>query len=390
MSLILKILPKRLLPPYSERNDSYIYFCYDKLEIYLGQGFYNDSFCIVEKPVEANIGIEGMIYIMLNSGVTDDGMVYTAGDVWSIGYDVTKDYDTGEYITSPNPVKKKMAELEKVDGEPDPEQLAYLNGLGTLYFQREEYKYFDTQKRTISLPFQNGTAKLSIDAPENLRFDTNTVTKYNPLTGKFEYDDNYVDPDELSDPNSGLKGYSTKSVDTYVKNNQLHADVRISDNIANGLKILSDGLYVNTANFVPLAEFNSLKNDFEQWSTKFDETIVKFNSIIEETYSEDNIKNIANTVLEEYKPNIELLIKSYEEIYDKLNMIYQAVPQYIDDKFLQTKIDILNNAYLNLPDTETILVDQFGEPLVLSNEEAEYVTSVLRAARDKILADREQ
>ncbi|MBO7450031.1 MAG: holin, partial [Clostridiales bacterium] len=48
------------------------------------------------------------------------------------------------------------------------------------------------------------------------------------------------------DPNSGLKGYSTNSVDTYIMNNQLHADVKISDNMANGLRILTDGLYVNT------------------------------------------------------------------------------------------------------------------------------------------------
>jgi len=390
MSLTLKILPKRLLPPYTERSDSYIYFCYDKLEIYLGQGFYNDSFCIVEKPMEPNIGIEGMIYIMLDSGTCEDGTVYQAGDVWSIGYEVTKDYETGEYITSQNLVKKRMAELEKVDGEPDPEQLAYLNGIGTLYFQRAEYKYFDTQTRTISLPFQNGTAKLAVEAKENLRFDDNTVLKYNPLTGKFEYDDNYIDPDELVDPNSGLKGYSTNSVDTYVKNNQLHADVKISDNMANGLRILRDGLYVNTANFVPLATFNSLKNDYETWSKDFKDIIERFEVIIGETYSQENIENIAVNALEDYKPDIETLIKAYEEIYDKLNMIYKAVPQYIDDKFLETKNDILNNAHLNLPDTETILVDQFGDPLVLTNAEAEYVTNVIREARDKILEDREQ
>ena len=389
MSLTLKILPKRLLPPYSERSDSYIYFCYDKLEIYLGQGFYNDSFCIVDKPMEPNIGIEGMIYIMLTSGTTDDGMEYSAGDVWTIGYQITKDYETGEYITSQNLEKKKMASLEKKNGVPDPEQLAYLDGIGTLYFQRAEYKYFDKQTRTISLPFQNGTAKLAVEAKENLRFDDNTVLKYNPLTGKFEYDDNYIDPDELVDPNTGLKGYSTNSIDTYVKNNQLHADVRISSNIANGLRILKDGLYVNTTNFVPLAEFNSLKNDYEEWSRNFTELIERYNDKIDETYSEENLQNIAQTALEDYKPDIETLINAYEAIYDKLNMIYKAVPQYIDDKFLETKNDILNNAHLNLPDTETILVDDFGDPLVLTNAEAEYVTNVIRQARNKILEDRQ-
>ena len=389
MSLTLKILPKRLLPPYSERSDSYIYFCYDKLEIYLGQGFYNDSFCIVDKPMEPNIGIEGMIYIMLTSGTTDDEMEYSAGDVWTIGYQITKDYETGEYITSQNLEKKKMASLEKKNGVPDPEQLAYLDGIGTLYFQRAEYKYFDKQTRTISLPFQNGTAKLAVEAKENLRFDDNTVLKYNPLTGKFEYDDNYIDPDELVDPNTGLKGYSTNSIDTYVKNNQLHADVRISSNIANGLRILKDGLYVNTTNFVPLAEFNSLKDDYEEWSRNFTELIERYNDKIDETYSEENLQNIAQTALEDYKPDIETLINAYEAIYDKLNMIYKAVPQYIDDKFLETKNDILNNAHLNLPDTETILVDDFGDPLVLTNAEAEYVTNIIREARNKILEDRQ-
>ena len=156
----LKVCLSSELPLITERDPNTIYFLYDKLLVFLGQSLYNDPYAIVEAIPENPVF--NMLYFDLS-----DGKVKAY-----IDYSITE-----------------IAEVET------PEQLEILKQSGTTFFVNSEKRYLDLRRRTVTLPYQNGTYMLTVDLANNLKFDENTVLGFNPETNCFEVIGKYDDFD---------------------------------------------------------------------------------------------------------------------------------------------------------------------------------------------------
>ena len=155
MNNILRVCTSENLPILADRQSNYLYFVYDKMQLYFGRDIYRDSFCIVETvPLEP---VEGMLYITLNG----DLKVFLGDTLDTLG--------TIENVT----------------------QIDLLKKAGTTYFMNAESRYLDLQTRTIQLPFQNGNYQLSVSMTQDLMIDEDTVITYDPATRQFVINGNY-------------------------------------------------------------------------------------------------------------------------------------------------------------------------------------------------------
>lgn len=356
MAKILRVCNSENLPPILERSNSYIYFVYDKMSIYLGQNFYSDPFCIVEQlPPDP---IPGMLYITL------DGLVKTY-------------YDSKE-IT--------IGIIESDD------QLQYLLEAGTIYFMKAEYRYLDRQTRLLNLPFQNGNYQLSVQSANNLKIDENTVIKFNPLTDRFEISGTLEEYPWETVNNNGYIGEESSSIRTTVNNNSIKADLKISDEIGNILKIYGNGLYANIGEIATEDQIKNLALEYENYRTYVEAKMKELRDEMDEkgfNLTPDSLAEKIMNALEEYKPTIEEMFANYDYINEQLGFLRDSTTNYADEKIEEAKAEIIE--YIQNITSVWNEFDEEGESIVdtLSEEEAKIIANALDSARLDILATRE-
>ena len=228
---VFRICNSSELPSYQDREDNYIYFTYDTLNIYIGKSSqYNGYYAIVENLPE--IGeqdkpVEVMYYITMDGNV-------------NVYHNETEDWEV-------------IAEIE------DSSQTEYLTKAGTTFLMKAGYKYIDFQRKVLCLPYQHGEFQLSVMLDKPIIIDDSTIIVYNPETGKFEIDGlRYYDEYGRNPEIMKYVGIRTNTVDTYIQNDHIHADVRISPKAGNIIESRTDGLYVSKNKYATSEEFEDL------------------------------------------------------------------------------------------------------------------------------------
>lgn len=308
MAKILRVCNTEFLPPLSERDPNYVYFVYDKMAIYLGRFYYSDPFCIVEVMPEHPV--EGMLYI------TIDGKLKSYLDY-------------------------KVVEIGEIESE---DQLQYLYEAGTIYFMKAEYRYLDTQTRTIQLPFQNGSYQLSVNLAKNIVIDKNTVIRFNPETNRFEIDGSmYGEPLDKAELIKELKGGETDSTFTTISNGNVRVHLKVSEAQDNLIKLLDSGIYASLDEYLTNDELEQIKSSLEYYQATLNRYLADLKNAVDESdvsVSEDSILRRIKVELDRYYPNINKIIEQYEQVYTYLQDLRQDSRQYTDKMFTDTRTEI--------------------------------------------------
>lgn len=279
-----------LLPP-NERRKSYIYFVYDKMQLYFYQSLYTDPFCIIEQLPK--YPVENMLYI------TTEGKMYTY-------YSAHRTF---------------IGEVEKnTEDIPDPMQIALIKQAGTVFFMNAESRYLDMQSRTIQLPFQNGNYILSLSLGADLRIDEHTVIKYNPNQEQFYIaGQDYQFEDKLNNVGK-FDGYVTETTETFMDGYTFRTDVSVSDKANNGLEIAeTGGLYVDVSDLASQDKYVGIVQAFNTYKTIIDRYMDELVEAVNECTGEvtaDIINNKIIQALNEYEGTITQAMADYDELHD--------------------------------------------------------------------------
>ena len=306
---VLRICNSESLPAYADRAIDYIYFLYDKLEIYIEKGQYYGMYSIVEtlpEITEDEKPVANMLYITMN------------GDV-SV-------YDAEQWRT--------IAHIESSD------QLEYLLKAGTTFLLKSGYRYIDAQKKVLDLPYQNGTFQLSVMVDKPIEIDNQTIIVYNEETGEFEIDgERYYDEFGRNPEIMKYTAEETNTVRTFIQNDHIHADIKLSSKVGNTLQVKTDGLYVGERDYASIQQFEELVARAQAQMTAFDaytQEIQDAMAHIDITLSDETLRMKIQESLHEYQSNIDDAINNYAEIvaqYEVLktqliNHIYQTLNEY--------------------------------------------------------------
>lgn len=295
MPKILHVCLSKDLP--SERLSNYIYFTYDRLNVYYGSDDpISEDFAIVDSMPEQPVN--HMVYILT------DGTIH-------------------QYIDYSDVL---IAQVE------DPSETELIRKAGTTYFVNGDGKYIDQVKRSIVLPFSNGVYNLVVDAQKDQKYDNNTILKYNEEHGCFEiYGDS---AEEYKDYQHELHGRDTVSVHTEVSGSKLLATVILSKAFDNALKVLGDGLYVRSDNKANINDFNQWVKDFKDFRSyayaildNLDAQIAYIESFISENAISEEI---TRQLVAEY-PNIDTALDNYDYIRNQLDIIEYEAMKYVTD-----------------------------------------------------------
>lgn len=354
MAKILKVCTSEFLPSVTERSSDYVYFVYDKMEIYLGKNNYTDPYCIVETVPEN--AVEGMLYITL------DGYLKTRLD-------------------------NNIIEIGQIESE---DQIDILKQAGTTYFMKAEYRYLDLQTRTIILPFQNGSYQLTVSMAADLMIDENTVIYFNPESGCFEITGDHAD---ISDNTfNGIKGSETATIKTSVSTGSIVSNLKVSNAEGNILKIFGNGLYANLGDIVNSEDLNKLTLLYNNYKISVEGYMNELRQEMEDkgfNLTEDALTNKILLAMEDYKPTIEDMFAKYDNIYEQLGLIRDASVNYTDQLFESTKKEIIN--YL---ENITNAWESFGyegrnlNETLLTEEEAHIQAKVLAELREQFMLER--
>ena len=293
---VLKVIKYQYLPPKNERYKSYVYFCYDRMQLYLYQSLYTDPFCIIEE-LPAN-PVESMLYI------TTEGKMYTY-----YGYKRTF-----------------IGEVEKnTDGVPDPDQINLLKQAGTVYFMNAESRYLDAQSRTIQLPFQNGEYILSLALGADLRIDDHTVIKYNPNNEQFYIaGQDYQYEDKLNNVGK-YSGYVTETAETMMDGNTFRSYISVSDMPYNGIQIAeTGGLYVDVSDLASQDKYVNIVQAFNTYKIIIDKYMADLVEAVVACTGEvtaDTINAKIAQALNEYSEIIDTAIEQYDELHEMISDI---------------------------------------------------------------------
>ena len=300
----LKVCLSSELPLITERDPNTIYFLYDKLLVFLGQSLYNDPYAIVEAIPENPVF--NMLYFDLS-----DGKVKAY-----IDYSVTE-----------------IAEVET------PEQLEILKQSGTTFFVNSEKRYLDLRRRTVTLPYQNGTYMLTVDLANNLKFDENTVLGFNPETNCFEVIGKYDDFDMVF--TRRYRDLDTHTVDTHVSEHKISADIKVSKMEGNVLRIHTDGLYASSGDKVTKDRFDSLLKSFRDYRTDMEEYLNNLAERIGMEQGKGTLAERIDTALQKVYPEIDEALANYEEFAQKFDGLEERLTGYVDQRFVDTQQNIL-------------------------------------------------
>lgn len=314
---ILHVCLQCELPPPGERTNDHIYLVYDKLVLLLGNDFYSDPFVIVEKLPEKPIS--GILYILLSGQVR----AYSGG------------------------VFELVANIEE-----DPKQLEALKNLGTTYFIHAAKRYLDPQTRLLMLPYHNGTYMLSVNLAKDLKINEKTVIRYDPETEQF-----YIDGEhEFEDFRRYLSGES-RTASVKVENSCVHADIKLSNDPENILRIIGGGLFASTRGMVSGDEFRKFRNEYYTYKTVLEGYLEEVREAIAEaevTIDQATIAQKIQEAIESYYGEMVEIFDKYEEILAKVEQDKVEIKEYTDQRF--------DNALINLTKLINDSVnDQWGE-----------------------------
>lgn len=303
---VLRICNSENLPSYSNRDDNYIYFTYDNLNIYIGKSTqYAGLYALVETLPE--IGpidkpVEEMLYITLDGNVN------------------TYHKDDGNWTV--------IGEIE------DSSQLEYLEKAGTTFLLKSGHKYIDFQRKILCLPYQHGEFQLSVSLDKPIMIDNQTIIVYNPETNKFEIDGGrYYDEFGRNPEIMKYTGVITNTVNTFIQNDHIHADVRISPKVGNIIETRTDGLYVGEKRFASLDEFNDLVTRAHAEMTAYVRYMNDIQTAMQEvdiTLSDQTLQDKIEDLMDERIPQIEEIVENFEEEIEHFHQLEEELTQYID------------------------------------------------------------
>ena len=308
----LRVCHSRDLPSIESRDSNFIYFLYDKLEVFLGQNRYSDPYAIVETYPHDNV-IAGMLYFCL-----DDGYVKAQVNL----------VDT---------------EIALVETE---EQLEILKQAGTTFFVNSERRYLDVRTRCISLPFMNGTYELTVSLAADLEINQNTVIAFNPETQQFEIVGDIQDFDIVF--TRDYRGKDTNTIKTNVEDHKVSADIKLDPAYENIIKETPYGLLASVSDRVTSDVFDLWRDEFVHYKENMDAFIEQLADLIEraeEIISTDAIARKILAALQEAYPEIESALANFDEYADKIDRLDQDIRSYAENQFtsiseeLNQKID---------------------------------------------------
>lgn len=321
----LRVCHSRDLPSIESRDSNFIYFLYDKLEVFLGQNRYSDPYAIVESYPFDNV-IAGMLYFCL-----DDG--YVKAQV--------------------NLIDTKIALVETE------EQLEILKQAGTTFFVNADRRYLDVRTRCISLPFANGTYELTVNLAADLEINENTVIGFNPETQEFEIIGDIQDFDLVFSRDYTAK--DTNTIKSNVEDHKISADVKIDPAYDNIIKETPYGLHASVSDRVTTGVFENWRDQFVQYKENMDafiETLADLIEEAEEIISTDAIARKILAALQLIYPEIEDALANYDEYAEKIDEIDEDIKSYADYQFdstaeeLNQKIDeVTSNPWENFDDS---------------------------------------
>lgn len=354
---VLRICNSADLPPYVERDDNYIYFTYDNMEIYIGQNRFYDHYCIVDRIPEHPA--QHMLFI------TMDGDVKVCMD---------------------NTIKD-VASIE------DPSQKQYLLEAGSVFFMKAEYRYLDLQTRTIQLPYQNGTYMLSTSMANDIMIDNDTVISYDETKGHFVIDGNLENSEELRRI-SQYKSSETDTAKTTIKDGRILTDAKISNMYYNIIQIAPDGIYADTSGLATSDEVHLLANTYYNFKKEMLYYINEIREALEgiDTISEETLNAKILAALENYNPNVQDIIDNYEIMYQQLGILTQTIEDYADERYDEIYQQILDYFTDMKIDWEPFIIDeQESDPETAYTESEIEVRNMIMAEFNKqVLALRER
>lgn len=302
----LRVCLSSELPDLLERNPDFLYFTYDKLFLYSGQNLLDVNFVITHEIPDSQV--IGLIYIL-----DTDGSVHRKFDY----------------------VDEKIAEIE------DESQIELLKKAGTMYYIDANHRYMDSQRRTLTLPYNNGNYELTVAAKNDAVFNNNTILKYNEKNNRFEM---FGEQDEeFIDYSKPFRGKETNSVKVNVDGPKISAKIKISNSVGNILKLASDGLYVKPLGWVDSDIFEKWSNDvsdFKKYAQNILDRIDAEIADVEQLVTKDAIHKEVMDQLEPKYPTIDTAIENYQQIVDSLDDIEAKVLDYSSTS--------IHNAYTNI------------------------------------------
>lgn len=312
------------LPKATDRSSEKMYMTYDKLGLYIGCNTVDENFAICSTMPDDPV--PGMIYIY-----NTDGTVH-------------RQVDYSDTI---------IAELE------DSTQLELLKKAGTVFYVNNDNSYLDSQKRSLTLPFNDGTYELNVSSRNNQVFDKNTIVKYSEKDNRF----NVYGPDdeEFVDYSKAVKGGKTNTVELRVDGGRLYGFLKISSALDNVLRVASDGLYAKITDKVDRATFEQWKSevdDFKKYAQDILDNIDAEFIGLEKLISPETIKAKILENLSEKYPTIDKALQIYGDISKDLDRIENEVVTYASDTIttaaskLQEELDE-NSAWIDLDDTSS-------------------------------------
>lgn len=351
------------LPGLHDRNPDYLYFLYDKLFLYSGQNMVDVNFSIVDNIPEGQI--PGMIYILNTDGTVHRKVDYT---------------DT------------IVAEIE------DDSQIELLKKAGTMYYVDSNHRYMDSQRRTLTLPYNDGYYELTVAAKNDAKFTNNTILKFNENSQKFEMfgerDEDFID---FSKP---FRGKTTNTAKINVDGPRITAMVRISNMVGNILKAASDGLVVKSFGFVDsetFDEWTKYVDDFRKHAQDILDKIDSELSGVEELITPEYIHEEIMTELVQKYPDIDTAIENYQQVADSLSIIENELMTYASSSIYQATNELdeklerysnwenLDNSYENF-NHECNYYEKAEEYLYPELRKSEYL-AIIGIALDKYLND---
>lgn len=286
------------LPVYTLRDSNTIYFVYNKLEVFIGQTPYSSNFSIVENMPQDPV--MDHLYIDLSDGLVK----------------VYDDYS--------------VVEIARVQTE---EMWEILKQAGTIHFYNSKEQYLDTVTRMLVIPFSDGKYTLTVDIPNDLLYNENTITKFNPETGQFEIYGETFNEDPLE--TKGWRGKKSSTVDVVASDGHISASVRISKSDNNIIKVLEDGLYAYPHNTISQEEFDSWKAAYEEYKSRMEYYLGIINKALEdidELINKEEIDRKIHEALETMYPTIDQALEDYELLSEKVDELFDYAENYTDEK----------------------------------------------------------
>lgn len=295
----LRVCHSRDLPSIQDRQINFIYYLYDKLEVFLGQNYYSDPYAIVETyPSDP---IPAMLYFCL-----DDGYVKAS-------------------------VNLEDTNIAKIESD---EQLEILKQAGTKFFVNSDRRYLDVKRKLITLPFNNGTYELTVNLANDLKINENTVIGFNPETQEFEIIGDIQDYDLVF--SRRYRGKDSDSITPIVDDHTISGEVKVSAMYDNIIKSTKDGLYASVNDRVSSEVFKDWIERFKTYKediTEFIEEIADLVERAEEIISGDSITRKILNALQAVYPEIDNALENYENYAQEIDSIEQEIKTYSDTQF---------------------------------------------------------